>query len=237
MINMPTLVVIAGGLAKRLHPITKAIPKSLVEVKGVPFIDHQLRMLSQKGLTRIVFCIGHYGDQIKKHLANSNTHGIEILFSEDGDTLRHTGGALLKALPYLDEEFLVTYGDSYLDADYQGIARHFHNSSLLAMMTVYKNDKLWDNSNVLFEDGKIQIYSKADPHPAMQHIDFGLLAFRKKCFQPWMGIEKIDLADILEKLVQTEGLGGFEVLKRFYEVGTTQGIDDLEAYFDKQSKK
>lgn len=226
----PTLVILAGGLATRLYPITKSIPKSMINVNGKPFINHQLKMLSQKGVSRIVFCVGHLGDQIKNYIAENETYGIEIVFSEDGDKLCGTGGALIKALQYVDDTFMVTYGDSYLDIDYQNIAHEFNNSSKTAMMTVFKNDNMWDKSNVHFNDGKIKHYSKTNLHPKMQHIDFGLLIFKKETVMPWKNFKQFDLSEILKTLVNNDNLHGFEVFQRFYEVGTHQGIVDLESY-------
>ena len=48
--TMP-VVILAGGLATRLRPITEQIPKSLVEVAGEPFISRQLKYLEQQGIT------------------------------------------------------------------------------------------------------------------------------------------------------------------------------------------
>ena len=45
MTSMPPLALLAGGLAKRLRPLTDTIPKSMVEVAGKPFIHHQLNLL------------------------------------------------------------------------------------------------------------------------------------------------------------------------------------------------
>ena len=58
------VAILAGGLATRLRPVTEKIPKLLVEVAGEPFFSHQLRLLKQNGLTRIVLCVGYLGDMI-----------------------------------------------------------------------------------------------------------------------------------------------------------------------------
>src|SRR5215203_5791364 len=58
------VALLAGGLATRLRPITEKVPKLLVEVAGEPFFSHQLRLLKNAGLTRIVLCVGYLGQQI-----------------------------------------------------------------------------------------------------------------------------------------------------------------------------
>ena len=65
MINTP-FVLLAGGLATRLHPITKTIPKSLVMVAGKPFLQHQLELLNKHQVQHVVLCIGHLGYMIEE---------------------------------------------------------------------------------------------------------------------------------------------------------------------------
>ena len=60
------VAVLAGGLATRLRPITKKIPKSLVDVAGEPFLAHQLRLLHSHGIRRAVMCVGYLGEMIER---------------------------------------------------------------------------------------------------------------------------------------------------------------------------
>ena len=119
MINIP-FVLLAGGLATRLHPITQTIPKSLVMVAGKPFLQHQLELLNKNGITKVVLCVGHLGDMIEKMFGNKFLN-ITLTYSYDGDTLLGTGGAINKTIDTLGDRFAVLYGDSYLPIDYAKI--------------------------------------------------------------------------------------------------------------------
>ena len=92
----------------------------------------------------------------------------------DGPKLLGTGGALRAALPHLGDEFLVMYGDSWLDTPFAPIVEAFRASGKPALMTVFRNEGQWDTSNVWFEDGRIRLYDKRERLPQMQHIDWGL---------------------------------------------------------------
>src|SRR5258708_7251307 len=121
------VAILAGGLATRLRPVTEKIPKLLVEVAGEPFFSHQLRLLKQAGLTRIVLCVGHLGEQIVALYGDGAKWGVQIDYAFDGPKLLGTGGALIRALPKLGEAFYVLYGDSYLSIDYRTVGKAFQD--------------------------------------------------------------------------------------------------------------
>ena len=75
---MPPVVILAGGLATRLYPVTKQIPKSLIEVAGRPFIDHQLSLLRKKGVRQVVLCIGYLGQMIEDFVKDGSRWGLEV---------------------------------------------------------------------------------------------------------------------------------------------------------------
>jgi MurNAc alpha-1-phosphate uridylyltransferase len=149
--------ILCGGLATRLRPVTEKIPKSLIPIHGEPFIAHQLRLLCSKGITRAVLCCGHLGEMIQDFVGNGSGFSLEVSYSFDGTPLLGTGGAIRKALPHLDKSFFVLYGDSYLECDYQDIARSFHAADTLGMMTIYCNEGRFDSSNVEADNGRIEV--------------------------------------------------------------------------------
>jgi NDP-sugar pyrophosphorylase family protein len=227
---MPSLpvVILAGGLATRLRPLTDKIPKSLVEVAGRPFLEHQITLLRKNGISEIFLCVGYLGEMIEELFGNGEQFGIQIIYSYDGDKLLGTGGAIKKLLPMLPEDFFVLYGDSYLPIDYQAVATHFRASGKPALMTVFRNDDAWDRSNVWFEEGNICRYSKTERLPQMRYIDYGLTACNQPIFENYPADEPFDLAIVLEKLSQRGELAGYEVHQRFYEVGSHEGLEDLD---------
>jgi len=84
-------------------------------VAGEPFIAHQLRLLRQEGIDRVVLCVAHLGEMIRDFAADERQFGLEVAYSFDGPTLVGTGGALRCALPLLGKKFFVLYGDTHLD--------------------------------------------------------------------------------------------------------------------------
>ena len=154
MTEMPALALLAGGLATRLRPHTLQVPKAMIEVAGEPFIARQLRLMHREGVSRVVLCVGYLGEQIEAFVKDGRQFGVAVDYCYDGPNLLGTGGALRKALPQLGPEFLVMYGDSWLDTRFVPIVAAFRKSGKPALMTVFRNNGQWDASNVWYEDGQ-----------------------------------------------------------------------------------
>ena len=222
------VAILAGGLATRLRPITEKIPKLLVEVAGEPFFSHQIRLLKAAGLTRLVLCVGYLGVKIVEQYGDGSKWGVTIEYAFDGPKLLGTGGALIAALPKLGDAFYTLYGDSYLPIDYGAVGNFFIQSGQLGLMTVYENHERYDASNVWFDQGKIKVYDKKNKVPQMHHIDYGLGVFRAAAFDGFPRDAVVDLADVQKSLLARGQLAGFEVKERFYEIGSPEGLRELD---------
>ena len=231
------VAILAGGLATRLGSVTRQIPKSLLEVAGKPFAQHQLELLRLHGMSDVVFCVGHLGESVENELGDGSRWGIRLRYSYDGPTLLGTGGALQRALPLLGRSFLVLYGDSYLECDYGQIEQAFLASGKLGLMTVHRNLDRWDRSNVLFRDGVILRYDKKNRTPEMQHIDYGLGILRAEVFKAYPADTHLSLEKVYQDLVVRHELSGFEVNERFYEIGSVAGLEETRAYLTSKPQR
>jgi NDP-sugar pyrophosphorylase family protein len=229
-------VILAGGLATRMRPLTDVIPKALIPAEGKPFVDHQLAWLARHGVTDVLLSIGYRGDLLRDHVGDGGRFGIRVRYVDEGTELRGTAGALRLAFAEgaLDESFLVTYGDSFLPVDFAAVYAEFVRSAKPALMTVYRNDGRWDSSNVIYEDGAVVLYDKHHrlrPAADFPFIDYGLMAFARRTIAdeiPAAG--KADLADLLHALSRRGELAGMEVGERFYEIGSPAGLEDFTGW-------
>jgi len=223
-------VILAGGLATRLRPLTETIPKALIEVNGKPFLWHQLELLKRSGILRVVLLVGYLGEKIQESFGDGSEMGMTIDYSFDGPALLGTAGAVRQALPLLPERFFVLYGDSYLTCDYRAVEAAFVRCGLPGLMTVYGNEGLYDSSNVEYDGTRILSYDKVHRTSAMRHIDYGLGAFHRGVFATIPADEKRDLATVYQGLLGDGHLAAYEVHERFYEIGSPEGLRDTSEY-------
>jgi NDP-sugar pyrophosphorylase family protein len=224
MTDMPPIAVLTGGLSTRMRPLTDLVPKALLEVAGEPFLAHQLRLFARQGIANVKLLVGYRWEQIRAFAGDGTRFGVRVDYIVDGPKLFGTGGAIRRALDRLGPEFLVTYGDAWLDTPYGAVVEAFNASGLPALMCVFRNDNRWDTSNVLFENRVIRLYSKRQRLPEMRYIDWGLgmlkaaVVASRPTDDPW------DLSQLYEELSVAGRLAGYEVTQRFYEIGSLEGL-------------
>ncbi len=224
------VVILAGGLGTRLGALTRTLPKCLVDVDGEPFAIHQLRLLRDNGIERVIFCVGHFGAIVEHTIGEGSNLGMAIEYVFDGPRLLGTAGAIKRALCDLDETFFVTYGDSFLPCDFVAVRESFERSGKSGLMTVFENMGCWDASNVEFADGKILAYDKVRKTARMRHIDYGLGLFHRRAFDNIANETPYDLATLFQELLERDDLAAHEVSERFYEVGSIAGLEETRAW-------
>jgi len=226
---MLPVTILAGGLGTRLRPIMDGIPKSLVMVRGEPFLAHQLRLLHGAGIRRVVLCVGHLAEMIRDFVGDGARFCLSVELSFEGPELLGTAGAIRRALPLLGDSFFVLYGDSYLPCRYLEVQEAFFQSGKPGLMTVFQNEDRWDASNVELEGGAVRAYDKVVKTPRMRHIDYGLGVFHRAVFER-LPERPYDLACVYQDLLKRGDLAALEVEERFYEIGAVEGLEMLAEF-------
>lgn len=233
-------LILAGGIGSRMWPETRRVPKTLLPVNGRAFAGWQLDWLTAGGIDSVVYCIGHLGDQVRDFVGDGSAWGLSVAYVDEGTDLRGTAGALRMAYEAgrLAEDFLVLYGDSWLQVQPGDVLRRARQTDDPALMTVFKNDGRWDGSNVIYECGRVVRYAKglAVPPPEMRWIDYGLMAFRRDLIADRVPSGEVaDLAPMLTELAAENALAGFEVSERFYEIGSVDGRAQFQAFLSRRA--
>lgn len=229
---MFTVAILGGGFATRLYPLTYIRPKSLIEVAGKPFLGWQLELLRKHGVNRVVLCLGHHSEMIKDYVATRDFE-IEVMISEDGLNPLGTGGAILKAIPVLGEQFMVLNGDSFLEIDYKKVCSTFTESKKMGLMTIYRNQNEFEKSNVEYLHGKVVKYIKGGDPDTLEYIDFGLSVFSASAFSQFKHDIAFDLSSVYEKLISIGELASYISPRRFYEIGSHEGLRETTEHIER----
>jgi len=125
-------VILAGGLGKRLRPITDERPKPMIEVCDKPIIEWQIRWFKNHEVDEIVICVGYLKERIIDYIGSGNRFGVRVGYAVEEEPLG-TGGALKNARSLInsskDEGFFMVNGDILTDLD-PNVLKHTKNSAL-----------------------------------------------------------------------------------------------------------
>jgi NDP-sugar pyrophosphorylase family protein len=155
-----------------------------------------------------------------------------VTYVDEGVRLLGTAGALRLALDadVLSDRFFVLYGDSYLDVSLPDVWDR-SGVHVRALMTVYRNDNVGEVSNVVFDGTLVTRYEKncSQPPDDMVFVDYGLLVLPRSLVEDHVAPDvEADLSELLASLSMEGNLAGYEATARFFEVGSPQGLGDLE---------
>ena len=202
----------------------------MIEIEGKPFLEHQLNLLTENGFKDIVLCVGHKSQAIKNYLKDGKKFGVRIKYSDEGDRLLGTCGALKKAKPLLNDVFLIMYGDSYLPFNFRRPVDFFEKFDKFGLMVVYRNRDRYERSNVALEGLLVKEYGKDKKTEEMQYIDYGVSIFRKKALELIPSDRVCDLPLLHRALIEKNQLLAYEAKQRFYQIGSPEGLEEFRKY-------
>jgi NDP-sugar pyrophosphorylase family protein len=222
-------VILAGGLATRLGDAARSTPKSLLNVGGRPFLAWQLERLVRSGYSDVLVLTGHLGDAIAAFVGDGSSFGARVRTLADGPELLGTAGALRHALGELDSEFLVTYGDSYLPFDYSAPLTDLRaHPNALGTMAVFPNAGRWDASNAMVSGEWVARYEKGAKSEVFDHIDYGATALRRSVVAAIPPGVARGLDAVQAELAAQGALRAYVATERFYEIGSPEGLAELD---------
>jgi NDP-sugar pyrophosphorylase family protein len=129
-------IILAGGIGKRLKPVTDYVPKPLVPIKNIPIIEWQIRYLKKFGIREVIICTGYKADMIESYLSMKKL-GMKIKFSIEKTPLG-TGGAIKKAGKLInDKSFFVINGDTITNIDLHQLASKKNAIAAIELKTKY----------------------------------------------------------------------------------------------------
>ena len=104
-----------AGKGTRLLPLTKRVPKPLVNVAGRPVMDYVMDALKRAGtLDELIIITGHLKEKVEQYVQSH--YDIPARFVEQ-KVLDGTAGAVNLARPYVDGPVIVIFVDTLFDAD------------------------------------------------------------------------------------------------------------------------
>ncbi|MBQ3431699.1 MAG: HAD-IIIA family hydrolase [Clostridia bacterium] len=231
-------VIMAGGKGERLAGVTEnKIPKPLVPFCGKPLIEHLIDSLMQNGITDMVICVGHLGEQIMARLGDGSRFGCTIHFVCETFPLG-SAGALYYAKAYIREDFILVNADLLMNIDI-GKMHAFHlQKNALATLFVHPNSHPCD-SDIVVKDAENRVL-KFDFKGTVRADDYenctnaGVVIFKKNVLDLFIKPQVLHLErDVLSTLIQKgERIFAYHSPEYVKDIGTPVRLAEAVAEYE-----
>jgi MurNAc alpha-1-phosphate uridylyltransferase len=211
-------MIFAAGLGTRLKPFTDQHPKALAPVNGKSLLQHNIQYLQRFGIFEVVVNVHHFAEQIEAELTNHNGFGSTVHISDERDAVLETGGGLLHAASFFNEEhFVVMNVDMLTNLNLQHLIDTHRASDAVANLAVMRRESsrqllfdqemqlcAWRNHN----DGAMKI---ARPFDACQEYAFSGIQIVHTDFYKYNALAgKFSIIDAYLLIAQQHTVRGFD---------------------------
>ena len=132
-------LILAAGEGTRLRPLTLDRPKPMLSVGGQPILEHLVTLLRVHGVTEIAINLHYKPDVIVSHFGDGGRFGVSITYSPE-ERLLGSAGAAKQLAWFLDEPFIVLYGDVLTDLDLTSLAARHRAGGAMTTLALYEVD-------------------------------------------------------------------------------------------------
>jgi mannose-1-phosphate guanylyltransferase len=180
-------VVLVGGEGTRLRPLTETIPKPLVPLVDRPSLDHVLDHLVRHGVHHVVLSSSYLEETFRAFLQARRGDPV-ITWITETEPL-DTGGAIVHALPHLDDEpFLAVNGDILTDLDLSAMrAFHVERSSAATIALHRVEDARPFGLVATDDDGRVLEFREKPSEPIGGDINAGTYLLDPAALRRWTG--------------------------------------------------
>lgn len=227
------VVILCGGMGKRLRDIINDRPKPMAEINGRPFLDILIDYLVSYGFKRFILCIGYMGDKIKQYYQR-RASSLTILFSEEREPLG-TGGAIKNAESLIQSNpFMVMNGDSFCQVDL-GKFINFHISKGASLSIVLANLMMIKDGGVITLGDSQRIIGFDEKVRAEDNslINAGIYLLETDVLSMIPAHKNYSLEyDLFPRMINKEFYGyiNHEILR---DIGTPEGYKKANEFFGK----
>jgi len=218
-------VVLAGGFGTRLRPLSSTRPKPMIPVLGKPNLQYILEALEMvPEVDQVILSIHYLGAEIREFVKEKLDVSKEIRFVNDPMPLE-TGGALKNVENYVDDDFLVIYGDVFTNFDYRELIRAHGDRLITVAVTEAINPRRFGVLEV--EEGRVLSFEEKPREPKGNLVDAGIYVVNKRVLDEIpRGREVYFEREILPRFVERGEVHAYKMPKGTYwvDLGTPEDL-------------
>lgn len=218
------MIIMAGGMGKRLHPFTENCPKPMLLIVGKPMLEHIIDRAKQEGFNHFVLAIHYLGRMIEDHFGNGERLGVQIDYLREQTPLG-TAGALSLLNPIPTAPFVVTNGDVITDIRYGELLDFHTRHTATATMAVRVHE--WQHPFGVVQTQGVEIVGFEEKPISRSHINAGVYALDPIALSVLSADSHCDMPTLFERLqAKSKRTVAYPMHEPWLDVGR---LDDLIA--------
>lgn len=219
------VLVLAGGLGTRLHPLTRTVPKVLVPVLGRPFLEHVLGDLQRQGFGDFVLSVGFLADQVEQHFGDGARLGYSVRYVREEEPLG-TGGAIRLAAPALGQRFVVINGDTLLELELAAMLRRHEEAGLEITLATAEVPERGRYGAVHVEGGRVMRFEEKRAGAGPGSINGGVAVVERRALDAAPSGPFSFEKELLQ--ARAGAIAAFETSGFFVDMGTHEALEGLD---------
>ena len=218
----PDVIILAGGLGKRLSSVTGGGQKVLARINDRPFLEILIDYIASQGGQRFILCVGHGGQEVEAYFKDK-FQDREIVFSRE-ETPLGTGGAIKQASALVKTDFfLAMNGDCFCVIDYNRLIAFHQKQKAKATLAVTLMPDARDYGTIeISPQGTIDAFKEKQPGTIEAFINTGTYCFARDVFALVTTPDKFSIEYDFFPHLAGKGFWAFEVENRFIDIGTPE---------------
>ena len=215
-------LILAGGYATRLRPLSCSKPKLLFPMVGVPLIDHLTSWLEKGGVREVIMAVNHLSETLKVELGRRR-RGSKIIFSVEERPLG-TGGPVKLASSILGKKqpFIVANGDIVSNIDLRSVVKeHLESEADATVVLASVNDPRDYGSASLDTQGRItEFREKSGAKKGKSWINAGVYVLNPSVVSLIPDGRKVSLErEVFPELAENLRMHGWKHRGFWYDIG------------------
>ena len=228
-------VILAGGLGKRLRPITYSIPKPMVLVNQLPFLDYLIKSIIDLKIKNILILTGYKSKIISNRYKNMKLIDVSFSKSNINDL---SGRRLLNAYDKLEDHFLLMYGDNYWPINLEKMIKSFNKNKSLISLTGYLNKKGkgeygYKNNVKINNKGLVTEYNHLRKKTSMDCVNIGYFIIDKKILNKSIKKNLSFEEDIMKAAIIEKKVSAYLTNRLYQYITNYSSLKICEAYMSK----
>lgn len=216
------VVVMAGGLGRRLRPLTERSPKPLVPIGGRPLVELAVESLQKQGFRQVLFCVGYGAEMIQDHFGDGERFSVRVDYLHDGGQLG-TAGPLTLLARRPAKAFLVVNGDILTDTDFRQLIAYHDASGAAATMCICEVGMQVPYGVVSVSGGEVQ--SLREKPVERYSVNAGMYVLEPRVLDAIAGGRSVSMPEVFDILLRRgDRVAAFPVHEQWIDVGSPSDL-------------